>query len=124
MLKPEQIIHIQVVDWVNACTDLPVLHIANERRCSIQQGAILKRMGIRSGVSDLFFPRAKHPFAGLWIEIKTDNGKPTPNQLKFIEEMKKEGFQGKVTYGAEETINFIKDFYNLPTHDMPGNRLR
>ena len=124
MLKPEQIEHIKVVDWVNACTDLPVLHIANERRTSPQQGAILKRMGVKSGVSDLFFPRAKHPFSGLWIELKTEKGKPTPNQLKFIEDMLKEGFYGKVTYGAEETIAFIKEFYNLPAHDMPGNRLR
>lgn len=124
MLKPEQIQHIQVIDWVNACTDLPVIHIANERRVSPQHGAVLKRMGLRPGVSDLFFPRAKHPWFGLWVELKTVTGKPTPLQLKFIEDMIKEGFYGKVTYGAEETIAFIKGFYDLPTHDMPGNRLR
>jgi len=122
-LQPEQIIHIQVVDWVRACTDLPVLHFGNERRCSPQHGAILKRMGVVSGASDLFFPRSNGKHHGLFIELKTLKGKLSPSQIKFLENMNQENYFALVCRGAEEAITFIKTFYNLPANDVPFNRV-
>jgi len=122
-LKPEQIEQIKVCDWVKQCTDLPFIHTANERKCTPQQGALLKRMGVFAGVADIFIPRATERHHGLFIELKTLKGKPTPAQIKFLDSMNAEGYFSLVCYGAEEAIETIKTFYNLPVIDVPHKRL-
>jgi hypothetical protein len=120
---PEDIEQIKVCEFVKQCTDLPFIHTANERRCSPQQGAFLKRKGVLAGVADIFIPRAHGKYHGLFIELKTLKGKPTPAQIKFLDNMNKEKYFALVCYGAEETIETIKTFYNLPTTDVFINRL-
>jgi hypothetical protein len=112
-LGDECLEQIKVYEFVKQCTDLPFLHIANERSCSIQQGMILKRMGVRAGVSDIFIPRANKTLHGLWIELKFGKNKLSSSQLKFINEMIAEGYGAFVAYGAEEAILVIKSFYNI-----------
>ena len=46
-------------------------HIPNERKCTPQQGARLKRMGVKSGVPDLHLPVARGVYHGLYLEMKT-----------------------------------------------------
>jgi hypothetical protein len=112
-LSPETIQQIIVVDWVKQCTDLPIIHIANERGCSFQQGKTLKRMGVLSGVSDLFIPRATKNRHGMFLELKTLKGKLTRNQIKFIDDMNKEGYYALAAYGSDNAIAIIKDFYEI-----------
>ncbi len=113
MVKAESIEQIKVAEWIKQCTNLPFMHIANERRTTPQHGAILKRMGVRAGVSDIFIPRANKTCHGLWIELKVGKNKPSPSQLEFINEMLTEGYGAFVAYGAEEAILIIKSFYNI-----------
>jgi hypothetical protein len=112
-LKPETIAQIQVREWVIQNTDLPFIHVANERLASPAMGSILKRMGVRSGVSDIFIPRANKTQHGLFIELKVGVNKPTPSQLQFINEMIAEGYGAFVAYGSEEAILIIKQFYQI-----------
>lgn len=112
-LNPESIEQIKVIDWIKQCTDLPVIHIANERRCSFQQGKILKRMGVVSGASDLFIPRASKNYHGMFLEIKTEKGKLTKNQIQFIEDMNNEGYYSLYAHGSDNAIAIIKDFYGI-----------
>ncbi len=112
-LGAETIEQIKVVNWIRQCTTLPVLHIAGERKCSPQYGAILKRMGTRAGVSDIFIPRAVDGYHGAWIELKTITGRATPAQIAFLEDMEKEGYHTAIAYGAEQCIAIIRDFYSI-----------
>jgi len=112
-MKAEDVEQIKVVNWVKQCTTLPVIHVANERSCSPAQGSMLKRMGVRKGVSDLFFPRAHGKYHGCFIELKTLKGKPSVEQIAFIDEMNVEGYFSLVCYGAEEAIETLQIFYNL-----------
>ncbi len=57
MKKNECIHHINTVNWFKY--HYPELeedfhHFANERKCSPMQGNLLKRMGVKKGVSDFF----------------------------------------------------------------------
>lgn len=113
MLRGEDSEMSVIVDWVKLSTDLPFIHIANERKCSPQYGAKLKRLGVLKGVSDIFIPRANKSFYGLWIELKTATGRPTKEQINFIIKMIDEGYQGIICYGAEQAIKEIKKFYYL-----------
>ncbi len=111
----EDIEQIKVVEFVKQCTDLPVIHIANQRQTSPQHGAMLKRMGVRAGVSDMFFPRS-NPSGdkkGLWVELKTLKGKPSQLQEQFLSDMIGEGYTGKFAYGAEHAIDIIRKFYQI-----------
>lgn len=112
-LGKEQIEQIKLREWVIQCTDLPFLHIANERTCTPQHGAILKRMGVLKGVSDVFIPRANKTCHGLWIELKVGKNKPSPTQLEFGNEMLEEGYGFYVAYSSEEAILMIKSFYGM-----------
>jgi hypothetical protein len=110
----EDIEQIIVIEFVKQIALVPVIHIANQRQTSPQHGAMLRRMGVLAGASDLFFPRGNQYYSGLFIEIKTKTGKPTPLQSKFLDDMRKERYMATVAYGSQDAINCIVDFYNLP----------
>lgn len=87
-----------------------LLHIPNERKCTQAQGARLKRMGVRSGVSDLFLPAPIGNYHGLWVEMKAPGGKATQNQMQFIADMRESGYAATVCIGYESAIRAIKDY--------------
>ena len=89
----EDEIMIALYDWVKLKRyDSFIWHIANERRTSIGHGAKLKRMGVRPGVSDFCIARPCVVYAGMWLEVKAGKNKPTPLQIKFMEDMNREGY--------------------------------
>lgn len=114
-LKPEQIDQIKVVDWVKAKTSLRVHHFTNEGKRSYQNAFALQRMGMNKGVSDLFFPKSSPDgqYKGLWIELKVGKNKPDKEQLKFIDEMKEEGYQAIWLTGWDAAKTYICDFYEI-----------
>lgn len=109
----EDLLQIQVCEFLKQCTDIPFMHIANERKTSPAHGAKLKRMGVKSGVSDLFLPRSNGKQHGLWIELKSAKGKLSETQLTFMTQMIEEGYGAHVCYSAQEAILVIKSFYSL-----------
>lgn len=86
------------------------LHIGNERKASYYAGYIMKRMGVLKGASDLFMAWPNSGFHGLFIEVKSKVGKPTPEQKAFIQRMKDVGYQAEICYGADEVINTMKKY--------------
>lgn len=110
-MKDEDVEQIKVIEYIRQCTDLPVFAIANQRQCSAKEGAILKRMGVTAGVSDLFLPRHNHKWKGVFIELKTLEGRLSKVQEEFLALMNKEGYCAKVCYGADEAIDLIQRFY-------------
>jgi len=112
-IQPEQIMQIQVAEFVKQNTDIPFLHIPNEAKRSKFLGDLLKRMGMYPGASDCFMPRSNGEYKGLWIELKVKPNKPTKNQLEFMAMMRREGYQALVAYSAEEAIEIISNFYYL-----------
>ena len=112
-MQPEKVEHIKVVEWLKQCTDIPYIHIANERNSSPQHGLMLKRMGVVAGVSDLFLPRGNGNLSGLWIEMKAKGGRLSDSQKKFQSDMAAENYATHVAYSAEEAILMIKAFYGI-----------
>lgn len=112
-MQPEKVEHIKVVEWLKQCTDLPFMHIANERSSSPQHGLQLKRMGVVAGVSDLFLPRGNGKLSGIWVEMKAKGGRLSEAQKKFQADMAAENYATFVAYSAEEAILIIKAFYNI-----------
>lgn len=119
----ERTIQINLINWFKY--EYPELsedihHFANERKCSIHQGRILKRMGVSKGVSDIFiaipvFEWQRTKYHGLWIELKAENGKLTVEQSKFIFHKNERGYLAVAVWGldaAKEVIRtYLKDDY-------------
>lgn len=114
VIKPETIEQIKIVNWVHQCTDLPIIYIENEGKRSYVASTISKKMGLFAGAADLFIPRANTKYHGLFIEVKSNAGKISPNQQRFSDLMFKELFKVVFAFGADEGIQSIKDFYSLP----------
>jgi hypothetical protein len=114
-LKPEQIEQIKLFDWIRSRPDLEpyCLHIANERRTSPQQGRTLKRMGVRSGASDVFIGVSRETYSGMFLELKAGDNKPTENQFKFIEDMSRSGYFCVWCTGYEHARKAIEDYLAL-----------
>lgn len=108
----------ETIIQINVCEQLrkykiPFYHFVNEGKRSPQNCSLLKKMGMQSGVSDLFMPRGNQTFKGLWVEIKTLKGRVIASQLQFMNDMIAEGYAAHITRGYDESINIIKNFYNL-----------
>lgn len=103
-LMPEQIEHINIVNWFNY--EFPELkddlhHFANERKCTIQTGRTLKRMGVKKGVFDFFLAYPQKGKHGFWIELKVGKNKPSPEQEQFCEQKILRGYETTFAWGFE-----------------------
>jgi len=77
------------------------IHIANQRSTSIQYGKLLKKMGVKPGVSDLFVAVPKGNFSGLWLELKEGEGKPSKKQQNFLARMTARGYVAVCVVGLD-----------------------
>lgn len=106
---------IAVFDWARMaeCT-YPQLHwlyhVPNERKCSVQQGALLKRKGVKSGVPDIFLDYPVNGYHGLRIELKYGKNKPSESQREWIQMYRQNGYYACVCYGAEMAIDVIEAY--------------
>lgn len=114
-LQPEEAIMVAVFDYVRLIKmDRYIWHIANERKTSPQYGLKLKRMGVKSGVSDIFAAIPKESFHGLFIEVKTKEGRLTDSQKKFINDMQEMGYYAVACYGIEDVLDTLNWYLKLP----------
>lgn len=115
MLGQEQIAQIQLFDWIRSRADLSpfCLHVGNERRCSPQHGRILKRMGIRAGVSDVFIGISRGKWHGMWLELKVGDNKPSKAQQQFMQDMRSQGYHCLWATGYPEARLLIEDYLAL-----------
>ena len=87
------------------------VHIANEGKRSARNGAALKRMGLRKGFPDLFFPYARGGYQGGNIELNaTVKNRPTAAQMEWIGRLNAHGYYATVCYGADAAIQEIANY--------------
>lgn len=87
-----------------------LIHVPNGGGRSKGEGAKLKAMGVKPGVSDLMLPVVAGGKAGLWIELKAENGVVSDEQWKWIFEMRKRGYEAMVAFGWEGAVTAIKAY--------------
>jgi hypothetical protein len=117
---------IAVLDWAqyNPILEQHLIHIENERGCEYAAGKRRKRKGVKKGVSDLFLPYPQHGYYGLWIEMKGPKNKKgykcapvTEDQKKWLELMKRAGYDAVVCYGADAAIQKLTEYIE-PTYTV------
>ncbi len=98
-----------VIEYCNL-RGIPVVHIPNEGKRSLSFAARLKRLGMRPGFPDLFIPRARGSYHGLFIEMKYGKGKTTKEQEEWLALLQGEGYATAVCYSSLEAINAINAY--------------
>ena len=87
-----------------------VFHIPNGGSRNKAEAANLKRQGVRAGVPDLCIPVANGGYHGLYIEMKAGKNKPTDNQVRWLELLRRNGYAAFVCYGADSAIECIRRY--------------
>jgi hypothetical protein len=75
---------------------------------SQRTASTLKAEGVRAGVPDLFLPIPCNGYHGLFIELKTPTGRPTPEQKQWIDALNEQGYKAVICKGliaAQTEIN-------------------
>ncbi len=68
------------------------------------------KTGYVKGFPDLQITEARKGYHGLFIELKTKNGRMTKHQKEWIDDLNKRGYYARCCYGLEEALDTI-DFY-------------
>ena len=96
-MKAEQNIQQEIVIWFtnNFCLKhhnprCVIFAVPNGGSRSVVEAMNLKKTGVLSGVADLI---VLMPLKMLFIEVKTDTGKQSPNQIDFKQRVEALGFQ-------------------------------
>lgn len=86
-------------------------HIPNGEHRSKSTAAMLKHMGVKAGVPDIFLSVPRGGYHGLYIELKRrKGGSTTDNQDSWIDALRKQGYRAEVCKGWESARETILDY--------------
>ena len=109
-------LHVRVYPGIQHMFAIPNgAYLQGDKRRRAMQWAKLKRQGAKEGVSDIFLPVARNGYHGLWIELKsTREYRPrvSDDQRNWISSMNGEGYLAVVSYGFDEAVAVIRDYYS------------
>lgn len=87
-------------------------HIPNGGKRSKSEAVRFRAMGVKSGVSDIFLPAPRGEYHGLYIELKALDGRPSKEQERFVDSVRRQGYCACFCYGADAAINTIEGYLN------------
>lgn len=87
-------------------------HIPNQRSDKVQ-AAILKKMGVKTGVPDLHLPIPSGKYHSLYIEMKALDGRPDSDQLWWAEHLKANSNAHAFCYGWKQATEVLIWYLNL-----------
>lgn len=99
-----------------------IYHIPNGGSRNTLEAKNLKKQGVKAGVPDLFLPVAKGGYFGLYIEMKWGKNKATDEQLKWMAELRNQGYAVWLCYGSEVAKNCLEQYISFPPTEIIGER--
>lgn len=113
----EDTIQAQVIRWATLQAGVypelaRLFHVPNGGQRHAVVAAKLKLQGVKSGVPDLCLPVPRYGRPGLWIEMKTADGRVSKNQKDWIEYLKGAGYRVEVCRSFDEARAALLDYLN------------
>lgn len=91
--------------------ELRLFHaIPNGGHRARRTAARLKAEGVRAGVPDYCLPVARGGFHGLYIELKTNAGRLSPEQHQWMVALTSEGYLAVMCRGWAQAWNVVRDY--------------
>lgn len=82
-------------------------------RLNIVQAVRAKRMGVKKGYPDIFLPVAREKYFGLFIELKSKDGRVKPEQKIWHKFLSEQGYLVYTLRSAEEAIKIIQIYLSF-----------
>lgn len=106
---------IAVMRWAESMSlikpELRLLYaIPNGGKRHWMTGKKMKAEGVKAGVPDMCLPVARRGFHGLYVELKTPKGRPSPIQRDWIDALTGQGYAARCAYGYRQAIEIIEDY--------------
>lgn len=105
----EEAVTEAIVDYCNLRC-IPIAHVPNEGKRSLQYGVRLKRMGMQKGFPDLIIPLPKGKYHGLYIEVKVGNNTTTADQKKWLTILHGNGYAATACWGIDEGMAVVNRY--------------
>ena len=90
--------------------DVLIFSIPNGGKRSKTEAVQLKKEGALKGIPDLFIAKQNRVYAGLFIEMKTEEGKLSPEQIIMHNKLKSEGYQVITAHSFDEAYEEFKNY--------------
>ncbi|KGA43200.1 hypothetical protein KU75_00330 [Pectobacterium odoriferum] len=87
-----------------------LLHIPNEGKRGPKAARDAKRLGLRTGVPDLFLALPRGGYAGLWIEMKARGGKLSVQQEVWLNRLEDVGYRAVCCFGIDQAVENIANY--------------
>lgn len=98
-----------IVEYCNL-RGIPIAHVPNEGKRSLQYGVRLKKMGMQKGFPDLIIPLPKGKYHGLYIEVKVGNNTTTADQKKWLTILHGNGYAATACWGIDEGMAVVNRY--------------
>lgn len=85
-------------------------HLAGTKMQRQRKMAVMKAEGLKVGTPDLFLAIPVGKKGGLWIEMKSEKGKPSDNQIMMIDRLQKVRYECVIAYGWVEAKEAIEKY--------------
>lgn len=79
-------------------------------KTTIGQAVKLKRLGYRKGWPDLFFAEPRQGFHGLFVELKTETGLPSIDQIDLLDRFNRKGYKAVMCRGFDDAQKTIQEY--------------
>lgn len=89
-------------------------HIKNETTEGKGRVAADRAMGVKKGVPDLCLPVPRGQYHGLYIEMKTETGRTSPEQDWWGERLLGQGYMWEVCHGWQSAVRVLEWYLSLP----------
>jgi hypothetical protein len=96
-----------------------VHHIPNGGHRTKKTAGRMKALGAKAGVADIFLPVSRHGYHGLYIEMKSREGRLTPQQQEFLQGVANQGYAVFLCRSFTEAKNCLTHYLFGP--DMPDS---
>lgn len=110
IIKEEEQIQRSFIYWLRKTHNIPT-GMSPIVKLSVQHGARMKAMGYSRGWPDIFIPRARKGFNGLFIEFKGSKGRiDNEYQVPMIAHLQDEGYKVVVCRSVDEAIMVTENY--------------
>ncbi|MFY3456953.1 VRR-NUC domain-containing protein [Achromobacter xylosoxidans] len=121
----EDVIQAQVITWakrqVKVYPELARLfHVPNGGQRNATVAAKLQGQGVKPGVPDLCLPVPRFGCPGLWIEMKTQEGRVSAHQKDWIAYLRKAGYRVEICRSFDEARDVLLGYLDPKVSCSPG----
>lgn len=121
MANPESQLQQGVIKWwalahrgLGIRDERLLYSVPNGGKRGLITASILKAEGARPGVPDLFLAVARGRFHGLYLELKSPVGRPSPEQVSFMAEALAQGYAVELSRDWHHATSLIEAYLKLP----------